>query len=102
MNDQLTLDFTKPLTHKENNRESQLHFESNVEHFSKQCKIVYIAMKSGERLTTAKALVKYGVGDLRRRVKDLIDNWGVPVQSDYHHDPEGNKTRYKEYFLKLD
>ena len=47
----------------------------------------------GERLTTAKALIQYEVGDLRRRVKDLKDMWAVPVQS------EIIKGKYKEYYI---
>ena len=35
------------------------------------------AFLRGEKLTTATALIKYGVGDLRRRIKDLKDNYGV-------------------------
>lgn len=81
------------LFHIENNSESQAHFEANKDKFNRQCRIVYQALIRGERLTTAKALIKYGVGDLRRRVKDLRDYWDVPIQSTLI---EG---RYKEYFL---
>jgi len=97
--EQLTLDFTKPLNHRENNYDSQMHFEEHKQHFSNQCKKVYKALLDGERLTTAKALLKYGIGDLRRRVKDLKDMWDVPIQDDYALDENGQKTRYKEYYL---
>lgn len=89
------VDFTRPLVHNENNLESQKIFDENIEHFSEQCKIVYRAFKRGERLTTTKALLQYGIGDLRRRVKDLIDNYGVPVQK------ETIEGKYKEYFLNI-
>lgn len=62
---------------------------------SKQCQIVYDAFLRGEKLTTSTALIKYGVGDLRRRVKDLKDIWNIPVEDQYL---EG---RFKEYFLKI-
>ena len=91
---QLQIDFTQPLVHHENNVESQLHFEANKDKFSNQCKIVFEALMRGERLTTATALIKYGIGDLRRRCKDLRDMWSVPVQSEYID------GRYKEYFIK--
>ena len=84
---QTTIDFTH------NNVASQIQFENNKQHFSKQCLIVYEALKRGERLTTSTALIKYGVGDLRRRVKDLIDHHKVNVKS------ELLQGRYKEYFL---
>lgn len=91
---QLQIDFST-LSHQENNIESQRHFDENKDKFSKQCKIVYEALLRGERLTTAKALIEYGIGDLRRRCKDLRDMWNIPVQSEYV------ENRYKEYFLKI-
>ena len=90
----LEIDFTE-LNHVENNIDSQKHFEENKERFSNQCKIVYEALLRGEKLTTTKALIEYGIGDLRRRCKDLRDMWNVPVQSEYV------KGRYKEYYLKI-
>lgn len=86
-------DFSKPLKHKENNSESQRYFEKNGKRFSEQCKKVYEALLRGEKLTTASALLKYKIGDLRRRCKDLRDNYGIDVKSSY---VEG---RYKEYYL---
>ncbi len=79
----------------ENNLDSQAHYEKNVKHFTKQCAIVHEALQKGERLTTHDALLKYHVGDLRRRVKDLKDIYGIPVQSEYV-----NGSRYKQYFLR--
>lgn len=97
--EQLTIDFSKPLEHKENNLESQFQFMENVDHFSNQCKIVFEAMLKGERLTTSKALIKYKIGDLRRRCKDLRDHYNVPIEDEYVKDKDGNTTRYKEYYL---
>lgn len=79
--------------HIENNQESQAIFNGNIEHFSNQCRIVYEAMKRGERLTTTDALIKYGIGDLRRRVKDLRDNYKIDVKS------ELQENRFKTYYL---
>ncbi len=90
---QKEIDFSQ-LEHLENNPGSQKHFDENREHFSNQCRLVYEALLRGERLTTTKALLNYGIGDLRRRIKDLKDQWKVPVQAVFQ---EG--TRYKEYFL---
>ncbi len=80
--------------HIENNTESQLHFDKNKDKFSNQCRLVYQLLLKGERLTTKKALIEYGIGDLRRRIKDLKDFWGVNIQSEY------TESRYKEYFLE--
>lgn len=85
---------TGKLFHLENNPESQESFDNNKDRFSKQCKLVFEALKRGERLTTTEALIKYRIGDLRRRVKDLKDIWGVPIESTYI------SGKYKEYYLK--
>lgn len=90
---QIPIDFDKPIIHNENNVTSQNSFDDNRPKFNKQCEIVYNALLRGERLTTTVALLKYKVGDLRRRVKDLKDTFNIPVQSEY---VEGG---YKEYFL---
>ena len=94
---QKEIDFNKPIIHYENNVESQEHFESNERHFNKQCLITYKAMLQGVKLTTASALLKYGIGDLRRRVKDLKDDHGIDVKSKWIRK---NGSRYKEYFLE--
>lgn len=86
---------TKLYNHIENKVINQVQFEKNKKQLSKQCQIVYDAFLRGEKLTTSTALIKYGVGDLRRRVKDLKDIWNIPVEDQYL---EG---RFKEYFLKL-
>lgn len=78
----------------ENNCASECILKANKERFSNQCKIVYEALQRGERLTTASALLKYSIGDLRRRIADLIEN-GVDIQK------ETKEGRFKEYFLEV-
>jgi hypothetical protein len=87
---QLNIDFTHP----HNNVPSAVAFEKNKEHYNNQCGIVLRAMQRGERLTTTTALINYGIGDLRRRVKDLKDIYHIEVKSAY-----AQGTRFKEYFL---
>lgn len=91
---QLPIDFST-LQHVENKVSNQEHFERNKEKFSKQCRIVYEALLRGEKLTTTIALLNYGIGDLRRRIKDLKDMWQVPVQDQY---VDG---KFKEYYLEI-
>ena len=74
---QTKIDFTKPIIHRENNPLSQAIFEANERAFRGQCKTIMEAFLRGEKLTTTKALIKYGIGDLRRRIKDLKDIYGV-------------------------
>lgn len=87
---QMQFDFTHP----HNNIESEEKFIEHKDHFNKQCKIVYEALMRGEKLTTTTALLKYQVGDLRRRIKDLRDYKGIDIKSEF---VEG--TRFKQYFL---
>jgi hypothetical protein len=87
---QLDIDFS---AHRENNPYSQQILDSNIEKFNGQCKTIYQALISGEKLTTTSALLKYSVGDLRRRIKDLRDA-GVPIQD------ELQENRFKIYFIK--
>lgn len=77
----------------ENNSESDNNYLDNVKHFNNQCRIVFEQLMTGRRLTTMTAM-KLGIGDLRRRCKDLIDLHDIPVQKEYK---EG--SRFKEYFL---
>lgn len=93
-NSQLPIDFST-LHHVENKTSNQEHFERNKEKFSKQCRIVYEALLRGEKLTTTQALLNYGIGDLRRRIKDLKDIWNVAIDSQY---VDG---KFKEYYLNL-
>jgi hypothetical protein len=86
---QLDIDFSR----RENNKDSQAILDANKERFKGQCKTLYTALLRGERLTTATALLRYGIGDLRRRIADLIEA-GVPVEKKLID------GRFKEYFIK--
>ena len=85
---QLVFDYTR----KENNSESTKILRDNVKHFSKQCIVLKEALERGERLTTVDALLKYKIGHLPRRIKDLRDA-GVNIKD------ELLQGRYKKYFL---
>ncbi len=78
----------------ENNAGSQQILENNKVRINHQCTIVLQALQRGERLTTALALIKYGVGDLRRRCKDLKDIHHIKIKDRL---VEG---RYKEWFIE--
>jgi hypothetical protein len=89
---QIELDFNK--SHgKENTQENEINYLGDLEHFNNQCRIVLEQLLTGRRLTTISAL-RLGVGDLRRRIKDLIDIHNIPVQKEYR-----NGSRFKEFFL---
>lgn len=71
------INFDKPIEHKENNDFSQRLFKDNEKIFRGQCKVVAEALGRGERLSVVSAIQSYNIGDLRRRIKDLKDNYGV-------------------------
>lgn len=86
---------------KENNAESMALYDANLDDFNKQCRKVYELLHQGRRLTVREALLKFNIGDLRRRVKDLIDMYGVPIKKDYAIDKYGTVTRFKVYYLEV-
>jgi hypothetical protein len=85
----LEFDFTN---RRENNPESNMILKKSKDKINRQCRIVLEALQRGERLTVFTAMVKYGIGDMRRRAKDLRDN-GFEIRDRLL---PGN---FKEYFL---
>ncbi len=94
MKNQTAIDFNNPIIHRENNPVSQADFEKNEPKFRGQCKTIMEAFKRGERLSTMTALIKYRIGDLRRRIKDLKDNYKVDNIGE-----EKLEGGFKEWFL---
>jgi hypothetical protein len=76
----------------ENNRQSQTGLEANFIKLNNQCGKVLGLLKVGFRLTVRDAILSHGIGDLRRRVKDLRDK-GIDIKDEIK--PGG----FKEYFL---
>lgn len=95
MSYQINIDFDHG---RENNTQSENHYADNLKRFNGQCKDVLEALLRGERLTTMKDQVKYKIGDLRARIRDLRKQ-NIPVQDDFVRDETGKRTRYKVYFL---
>jgi hypothetical protein len=92
---QLPLDFTHQ---QENNHASRVHLEENREKFSRQCQQVYDLLISGVRLTMKSAINEYGIGDIRRRIKDLRDIAKIEGIKDRWIKVD-NKNRYKEWWI---
>ena len=91
---QMSIDFTKPVVHSENNNDSQKLFEENESRFRGQCKTVMKALLRGEKLTVVSAMQKYKIGDLRRRIKDLRDNYNVKCIKE-----NLLENRFKEWYI---
>lgn len=92
MKEQIEIDFNVLVP--QNNRESESILLANEKHLSNQCRILFDALKRGEKLTTGGALIQYRIGDLRRRVKDLRDA-GIQVKDKLL------ENRFKEYYLDI-
>lgn len=75
----------------ENNSHSQAILEANIDRFEGQCKTILKLLKEGGRLTV-RDMVLMGIGDPRRRIKDLRDN-GIEIKD------ELKEKRFKEYYL---
>ena len=84
---------------KENLPENEVHLKVNKEKFSKQCATVLTLLNRGERLTCRKAMLQFGVGDLRRRIKDLKDLNGIDISWEWELDKDGKTTRNKVWFI---
>ncbi|CAL2094644.1 helix-turn-helix domain-containing protein [Tenacibaculum sp. 190524A02b] len=90
------IDFKRTNHRLENNIESQENLENNKEIFASQCKTIYEALLKGERISQKTAVVKYNIGDLRRRIKDLKDIHKINILDEWVS--SGNR-RFKEYFV---
>lgn len=89
---QTTLDFT----HAENNRESEMHYIENAEHFSEQCMKVLTLLRSGVRLTVRSAILEHGISSLPRRIKDCRTA-GVEIKDEWIKPTD--KPKYKQYYI---
>jgi hypothetical protein len=96
MKQQLAFDFNA--VHQfENNSNNQSHLEMKREDFNEQCWTVLKRMLEGERLSYLTA-INTGIGDIRRRAKDLIDSYGIPVKREWDV-KDGEKQDYKVYYI---
>lgn len=86
------LDLAKKIFHNENNLTSQLTFEAHEKKFRGQCKLIMEIFLNGQSLTVAEAMIRYNIGDLRRRIKDLKDNYKVKGIISKTHAKSGKKT----------
>lgn len=94
------LTFTLDTVHRaENNPESQRVLNLRREDFNAQCWEALKRMLGGERLTN-KIAVNTGIGDIRRRAKDLIDGYGIPVRREWAEE-NGKKLDYKVYYIAV-
>lgn len=82
---------------RENNPASQQHLELKREDFNAQCWAVLKRMLDGEKLSYLTA-INTGIGDIRRRAKDLIDGKGIPVKREWAT-IDGVKQDYKWYYI---
>lgn len=80
---------------RQNSFDNQAILEANKDRLSNQCRILLNALLRGERLTTSSALLNYGIGDARARVRDLIKS-GIQVSKELQAD------RFKVYYMTSD
>jgi len=82
----------------ENNPASQAVLNERREDFNEQCWLCLKRMLSGERLSYLTA-INTGIGDIRRRAKDLIDHKGIPVKREWAY-IDGKRQDFKEYYIE--
>jgi hypothetical protein len=84
----------------ENNAASQAQLELRRDDFNEQCWEVLTRMLNGEKLSS-KSAINTGIGDIRRRAKDLIDHKGIPVRREWATE-NGVRQPYKWYYIEAD
>ena len=93
---QLNLSFNSVHNY-ENNPASQAVLNERREDFNEQCWLCLKRMLKGERLSYLTA-INTGIGDIRRRSKDLIDHKGIPVKREWAY-VDGKRQDFKEYYI---
>ena len=78
----------------ENTVENQIQLDEGRKDFSNQCKKLFIALLNGNRITFQDAMNNYGISDIRRRAKDLVDDNGVMLSK-----VKVKNSRIKEWFM---
>ena len=90
---QTLIDFTK--SHgSENNPKSQENYETNLDKFNRNCRIIFEQLLTGNKLTGTD-VVKLGIMEYRKRFDDLKKVYKIPVQDGYV-----DGERYKAWWLE--
>lgn len=89
---QTTLDFT----HRENNRESESHYETIVSDKQSDCKRILAELQAGNRLTSDHITYVMRIGNAIRRLHDLMDA-GINIKNSWVI--VDGKKKCKEYYL---
>jgi hypothetical protein len=83
-------------THRENNRESEIHYESIVADKQSHCKRILAELQAGHRLTSNHITYVMRIGNAIRRIHDLKDS-GIDIRSEWV--VVGGVRKHKEYYL---
>ena len=89
---QTSLDFT----HRENNRESELHYESIAGDKQSDCKRILAELQAGHRLTSNHITYVMRIGNAIRRLHDLKDS-GIDILDSWV--VVDGVRKHKEYYL---
>jgi hypothetical protein len=76
---QLSIDWDNVTHVRENNSHSEQILFDQYERLNHNCKIIYDALKRGERLTGRDIVSRFGMLEYRRRIADLRDA-GLEIQ----------------------
>ena len=83
-------------THRENNRESELHYESIVDDKQSDCKRILAELQAGHRLTSNHITYVMRIGNAIRRLHDLKDS-GIDILDSWV--VVDGARKHKEYYL---
>ena len=83
-------------THRENNRESELHYESIAGDKQSDCKRILAELQAGHRLTSNHITYVMRIGNAIRRLHDLKDS-GMDILDSWV--VVDGVRKHKEYYL---
>ena len=83
-------------THRENNRESELHYESIAGDKQSDCKRILAELQAGHRLTSNHITYVMRIGNAIRRLHDLKDS-GIDILDSWV--VVDGVRKHKEYYL---
>lgn len=93
-------DYTKAVHVRENKPENEKHLNDNRQKFTGQVAIVLSLLQKGVVLSSYTAMTQYHVGHLARRIKDIKDDLGIPIEDQFQYDDSGKTTRNKIWFIR--
>lgn len=91
---QTKIDFDNAVHNHENNAASQSFLEKNRKKFGGQCRLIFNELMKGGQMTTLTGVIDFGIGDVTRRMHDLIEKFGIMLSNKWDEE-----EKYKIWYM---